>query len=240
MSAPVKAVLFDAVGTLIKPCPAVAEAYLAVGLRHGTTLTLTDVRTNFAEAVRQYAAEDERNHNYRTDETREQNRWRTIIRLVFTDLTHDAAALDGLFDDLWEHFADARHWVLFDDVASTWQQLQEKGLTLGVASNFDRRLLAIGQAMAPIADCKHWFVSSIMGHRKPGCAFFTTIEEQLGLSGEELVLVGDDIMNDYRAARAAGWQAFLIDRSGSSNGSNGDSAAHTLRGLDELLDVLAL
>lgn len=245
MPGSVKAVLFDAVGTLIDPRPSVAEAYHTAGQRYGTRLSLAEVQSNVGQAIRQYAAEDDVRHDHRTSEEREKHRWQTIIQAVFPDLADDVEIQSRLFDDLWEHFAAPANWVLFDDVADTWQRLREfrsanGPLILGIASNFDRRLLSIGQALAPINDCQHWFVSSLMGHRKPGREFFAMIEQQLGLSGEELLLVGDDVENDYDAACAAGWRAYLIDRSkpaASLAATNNDCP--TLGNLGELLEVLA-
>lgn len=244
MPASVKAVLFDAVGTLIEPRPSVAEAYQIIGQRHGSALSLEQIRAGFAAALRECAAEDHRQHNYQTSETREHDRWRTIVRVVFTDLPSDTergepARADRLFDDLWQHFAAPENWSLFDDVAGTWQRLAGGGLTLGVASNFDRRLLAIGEALAPLDTCEHWFVSSRTGHRKPGRAFFAAIEQQLGLSGDELLLVGDDVENDYLAARAAGWQALHLARDTEYQDAR-VPAEQTIARLDELVTAIGI
>ena len=56
MSGNVEAILFDAVGTLLRPQPSVAEAYRAAGLRYGTQLSLVDVAASFATSNRPSAA----------------------------------------------------------------------------------------------------------------------------------------------------------------------------------------
>ncbi len=240
-----KAVLFDAVGTLITPRPSVAAAYHGAGERHGAQLPIDVVATRFAAAVKEYgaselAASTQPNQTYRTSEERERNRWRAIVGHVFPELTQDVTVLDNLFDDLWAHFADPAHWALFDDVPDVWQSLREQGITVGVASNFDRRLLAIGEALAPLGDCEHWFVSSLVGHRKPGPAFYQAIEDELQLPPDQLLLIGDDLENDYLAARRAGWQALFIDRSGAAAEHEDVEPAHRLSSLGELVEVLAL
>jgi putative hydrolase of the HAD superfamily len=83
---------------------------------------------------------------------------------------------------------------------------------LGVASNFDDRLDQICQALPPLTRCRHRFVSSRIGWRKPTLDFFAAIAAQFDLAPEQMLLVGDDLENDYLAARAAGWHAVLVDR----------------------------
>ena len=89
-------------------------------------------------------------------------------------------------------------------------------LTLGVASNFDSRLQTICDALPPLANCPQRFISSQIGFRKPATAFFRALEQQLGLQPAQILLVGDDLDNDYRGARQAGWHAVLLTRRGSA------------------------
>ena len=128
--------------------------------------------------------------------------------------TFSARAQAGaIFDDLWEHFARPGNWRLFDDAAPVWQALIAAGVTIGIASNFDDRLDGICKTLAPLSECRHVFVSSRVGWRKPRPEFFAAIAHELGFQPAEMLLVGDDLENDFRAARAAGWQAVLVDRS---------------------------
>jgi putative hydrolase of the HAD superfamily len=138
----------------------------------------------------------------------------------------------GLFAALWGHFADPRHWSLFPDVGPCWRNLEARGLVLGIASNFDTRLVVICQGLPPLDACRHVFVSSRLGFRKPGQGFFRAIETALALSPGEIVLVGDDLENDYLAAREAGWQPVFLNRCGQSVPRAADEVAC----LDELLD----
>lgn len=234
----VQAVLFDAVGTLLKPRPSVAEAYQAAGARHDVHLPLAEVQSRFDTALRECLVEDQQHHDHRTSETRERARWQAIVEFVFATPTNEPETLKRIFDDLWQHFADPENWALYDDVARTWQELERQEIHLGIASNFDERLLTIAEHHSPLADCQHWFVSSQVGHRKPGPRFFAVIERELSLESDQLLLVGDDLENDYRAARAAGWHAYHVDRTGAQEHFDGDPA-HRLGRLDELIEVLA-
>ena len=88
---------------------------------------------------------------------------------------------EQIFDDLWEHFASPANWRLFEDAANAWRQLAAQGLTLGIASNFDDRLVPILASLPPLDDCRHLFISSRIGWRKPAPEFFAAIVEALGV-----------------------------------------------------------
>lgn len=206
---PVRAVLFDAVGTLLVPRPPVAEVYHAHARRFGSSLGREEIARRFAAAFARQEAID-RAAGDRTSEPRERERWRAIV----AETIHDANDADGLFDALWNHFALASHWRLFDDAPAAIARARDSAGVVGMASNFDARLHGIVANMAGLAPIARVFVSSELGWRKPAAEFFRAIEAALGLRPEEILLVGDDVENDHRAAAAAGWRAVLVDRSG--------------------------
>ena len=210
MISPVEVVLFDAVGTLIEPDPSVAEAYEAAGRRYGSLLACEEILRRFRAAFARQERLDETEFFGRTDEPRERRRWQTIVGEVFDDV----ADAPGLFDDLWRHFATSGHWRLCAGAADCWRQLTERGLKLGIASNFDARLEQICQGLEPLAECRWLFVSSRLGVRKPNPAFFDAIAKRLDTRPERILLAGDNLSNDYFAAQAAGWQSVLVDPSG--------------------------
>ncbi len=95
-------IVFDAVGTLIKPDPSVAEAYTATAARQGVELEPDDVRARFQV----HFQSDEVHGNggaLSTDEATERRRWRMIVTGVLPEMPD----LDRAFDELWEHFSTA-------------------------------------------------------------------------------------------------------------------------------------
>jgi putative hydrolase of the HAD superfamily len=191
-------VLFDAVGTLITPDPPLAEAYHAAGLRFGSRHTVEAIRLRFRSAFqRQEAWDADPAVAHRTSASREVQRWRTIVGDVFDDVSDGEA----LFQSLWQHFARPAHWRVYDDVAECWERLTAAGFPLGIASNFDDRLDAICDAHALLSTCRR-FVSSQIGYKKPSSEFFRFIERSLDLPPEQILLVGDDLENDFQAPAA--------------------------------------
>ena len=212
----VRAVVFDAVGTLLRPEPAVGVAYAASARRFGSTREATEVQARFRTA---WQAEEARDREagglrtgepsgLRTGEARERQRWQAIVAQVLPEVSRQ----DELFTALWDHFADAANWRLFDDVAETWRELEQRGLVLAVASNFDERLPGICESLEPLTRCRHVFASSAVGYRKPAVEFYARVAAALDLPAESILMVGDDFENDVVAARQAGWQAVFLSR----------------------------
>lgn len=229
-SAPIRAVLFDAVGTLFHSQPSITRVYADAGARAGLVLSEAEIGERFLAAFRRHfgrPAAGAPAEQTTTSEEIEYARWRRIVADVFVELP-DAAG--RLFESLWEHFARGSSWRLFDDVAPTWMALAARGLRIGIASNYDRRLLSVVSELPPLAACRHVYHSAGVGHAKPGVAFFRVIESDLGLGPDELLFVGDDRVNDYEGAAHAGWRSLWLGRHRPSEGP------HHIQSLLDLLD----
>jgi putative hydrolase of the HAD superfamily len=205
----VRCVLFDAVGTLIYADPPVDVAYAAAAGQLGLTLDEATIGRRFSEAFRKLYARSTGDDGCTTSEEIERSRWRAIVDEVF----HEVAPCEALFEQLWNHFAQPTNWRLFEDVAECVRRLGDCGLSLGVASNFDQRLIRICRSLPPLDRCENYFVSSQIGIRKPAIEFFRAVERTTSLQPHELMLVGDDWDADYLAATAAGWHAVHLSRS---------------------------
>jgi putative hydrolase of the HAD superfamily len=203
----IRAVVFDAVGTLIVPTPSVAEVYGDVGRRYGSRYRSEQLRDRFGEAFCVQEALD-RAAGWVTDESRELERWRAIVAMVLDDVTDPAAC----FADLYEHFARPTSWTAVPGTGPMLAELRERRLKRALASNFDHRLLPIVRGLPNLAGLDEVYVSSAIGCRKPARGFFDAVADGLGVSAGEILFVGDDPANDLRGATEAGMQAILFDR----------------------------
>jgi putative hydrolase of the HAD superfamily len=203
----VRLVYFDAVGTLLRPEPPVALIYQRIGQRYGCPRTVEEIHRAFHQAFADQEAYDAAN-GYRTNEEREQQRWRAIVSAVLPE----AKEAEACFGELWDHFAQPHHWRLEPGSLEVLAHLARQGLQLGLASNFDSRLIGLVQALPDLRDLLDavW-VSSQVGWRKPAAEFYAALGE--GYDPQELLMVGDDRVNDYEGARAAGWHAVLLEES---------------------------
>jgi putative hydrolase of the HAD superfamily len=202
-----QAIVFDVVGTLVEPAPAVAAAYRAAALRHGIDHDVADIDSRFRSAWRRQEALDAAAvPPFATSGGRERERWRAIVADVFDAVPQSEA----IFDDLWAHFGRPDAWRPIPAGRDLVRAARDAGLTVALASNFDERLFGIAPLIEPLSWADHAFASSELGWRKPAVEFFRTVEHRLGRSPDELVLVGDDPELDIAAGRRAGWHVLPI------------------------------
>ena len=103
----VRAVVFDVVGTLVEPWPAVPVAYRDAARRHGIERDVDEIRGRFAAAwKKQESIDAAATPAHVTSPAREEARWRSIVADVFE--SHVAA--DAIFADLWDHFGRPEAW----------------------------------------------------------------------------------------------------------------------------------
>lgn len=201
----IRAVYFDAVGTLLIPQPSAPVVYAQVAEKYGLDSDPERIFQRFCDAYEREEAAD-RNADWATSEARELVRWQSIV----------SAALPGgspeLFDELFNHFGTAAAWATPVGTAELVRRLVDIGLTLGVGSNYDSRLNTVVAGIQELALLRQRVViSALVNVRKPHPAFFQTISEQANCPAEQILFVGDDLQNDYLGAKSAGMQALLID-----------------------------
>jgi putative hydrolase of the HAD superfamily len=180
-----------------------------VGTRYGSRLLPEVVRARFRAAFARQEEED-RSAGLRTDEGREVARWRGIVAEVLDDVSDS----EGCFHELYAHFAHPGAWRCDAEAAGVLRALAERGYRLGLASNFDHRLRGLVSALPELAPVAHLVISSEIGWRKPSPNFFEAVCREVGLAAEQVLLVGDDEVNDLGGARSAGLSALLLDPGG--------------------------
>jgi putative hydrolase of the HAD superfamily len=222
----VRAVFFDAVGTLIDPDPPAPVVYAAAGRTHGSRLDVPEITNRFRAAFVREEGEDLR-HGLRTSEEREARRWRRIVATVLDDVTDP----EGCFAELFAHFARPEAWRCVAGAGPLLRELARRGYELGLASNYDSRLRPVAAGLHDLRPVRHLVISSEVGWRKPAGEFFAALCRVASLSPEQVALVGDDRVNDHEGARAAGLRPVFFD----PRGRHPDLAPRLTR-LGDLLD----
>jgi putative hydrolase of the HAD superfamily len=201
-------IVFDAVGTLIRPDPSVATAYRETARGQGVDLELEDVRRRFQVHFQTDGVHSEHGP-LSTDESTERRRWRQIVAGVLPEIPDP----DRAFEELWDHFSRPGSWRCFPDVAPALRALKELEISVCVGSNFDRRLREV---VLGLPELSPWVdslvISSEVGFRKPHVSFFRAACGHLRLPPTQVLCVGDDLENDVRGAIRAGLSAVLLDR----------------------------
>jgi putative hydrolase of the HAD superfamily len=201
----IRAVVFDAVGTLIHPDPGAAEAYAQIGSAFGSRRGVQEIRRDFGLA---FARQEEldRANNWRTSEARERQRWRSIVG----DVLHDVRDPEGCFAALYGHFSLPENWRCDPAVGKVLRQVANRGLQVGMASNFDHRLRQVLAGFPEMAAVSSVVISAEVGWRKPAAEFYAALAGTMGAAPQDILYLGDDLENDYQGAQHAGLRTILL------------------------------
>ena len=194
-----KLIFFDAVGTLIYPDPPVIDTYKEIGEKFGYDLAAEVVSSRFMHAHKKHFNSDT---DCVSNEELEKTRWKNVVDEIFNSESNPE-----LFNELWNHFAKPEHWSIYEDTSALLLKLHKQGYYVGVASNFDNRLINIFHKHFPYLDTKNIFYSSQLGYSKPNLKFYETIVKKINNEKNIFYMVGDDETNDIKAAKKAGWVA---------------------------------
>lgn len=203
----IEAVTFDVGNTLITTWPSVGHIYAEVARRHG----LRDVTPELLEA-RFRAIWPTRLH---LTETRDG--WEQLVGEVFEGLSESRPG-PGFFAEIYDRFAQADVWRIYDDVLPVLDRLAARGFRLAVISNWDERLRDLLGRLGLDVRFETIVVSSEVGHAKPDRAIFDQAATKLALPGHRILHIGDSAEMDLHGARAAGFRALRILRSAEQTG----------------------
>jgi putative hydrolase of the HAD superfamily len=208
----IKAVYFDAAGTLMKPARRVGESYAAIAAKHGKSISPRHLSERFRvcfDGAPRLAFPD---HTPAQINRLERDWWKALVARVFAPWGR-FDNFDQFFDELFAYFAEPSAWALYPEVLDTLSALKERDLTLAVISNFDSRLPPILEGLGAGACFADIFVSSRVGYAKPDRHIFLTALARHGLAPKHALHVGDSETNDLHGAQNAGLTALLVDRS---------------------------
>ncbi len=230
----VRAVVFDAVGTLIFPDPPAPVVYAQVGAQYGSKLDADSIRPRFEIAFR---AEDEidRRQDWRTSEERERERWRHIVARVLNDVAEPEACFQALFD----HFSKPDAWRCDPSTRTVISALVDSSVLVGLASNYDSRLRSVLVGKPDLAPLQTVCISSEIGWRKPSPEFFDAVCRSVAMLPVNILFVGDDFENDMEGALKAGMRGVWLEPENSRPIPKGEWGNRVQR-IQQLRDLLPL
>jgi putative hydrolase of the HAD superfamily len=221
---PVRAVLLDALGTLVELQPP-APRLQRLLRQSGFEVTEEAAAAGFAAEIAYYldhhldGSDADRLERLRDRCAEEMRR-----ALEVPELDHATARRAML---------DALEFSAYADVLPALRELRERGVTLVIASNWD---CSLPEWLRPtgIAELVDGVVTSAeVGAAKPEPRVFERALAVAGVSPEEALHAGDKVDNDVEGARAAGIRAVLVQREGEP--PPGVEAIRSLRELPALL-----
>src|SRR5436309_10391240 len=156
-----KAIFFDAVGTLFYLSKTVGDHYALVGEEIGLKLDAQQLDRAFHMAWKQMP---QRRAIDGPRENDDKGWWRELVDLVLDQVAPSLSELDhdNFFEIAYEHFAEAGVWEPYPEVPEVLKDLQPR-FQLAVISNFDGRLRFVLQHLGLSRFFANLFISSELG-----------------------------------------------------------------------------
>jgi len=229
----IKAIFFDAAGTLIKPSRRVGESYAAIAEKYGIQVPSGALSERFRACFDESPPLAFPGASPAEIAYLERDWWKQLVKRIF-DPWSPFDRFEGYFAELFEYFSRADSWNLYPEVPATLTALKARGLIIDVISNFDSRLVKILHGLG----AGHWFdeifISSHVGHAKPSRQIFEAALEKHGINPDHAIHVGDSEVNDVQGAMNAGLKPIFVDR----DGANDSASTPRVENLTEIIDLL--
>ncbi|MEY2584832.1 MAG: putative hydrolase of the superfamily [Verrucomicrobiota bacterium] len=206
----IKAIFFDAAGTLIHLPQSVGHHYAYVGERIGLRLDTSALDAAFARCWKQTQPRPAIDGPREDDD---KGWWRALVNRVLDEVSPDLAELDrdAFFEGAYSHFAEPGVWDLYPEVSEVLAALHGR-FDLAVISNFDGRLRMILEHLGVSKLFSHVFLSSELGADKPDPEIFHRALRLSGTGPNETLHIGDDPERDWEGASRAGLSVFPLTR----------------------------
>ncbi|HEV2045339.1 MAG TPA: HAD-IA family hydrolase [Chthoniobacterales bacterium] len=205
-----KAIFFDAVGTLFYLTKRVGDHYAIVGEEIGLKLDPDKLDRAFVSAWNQMPQRPPIDGPRENDD---KDWWRTLVDLVLDQTAPSLNEIDrdNFFEVAYEHFAEAGVWELYPEIIDVLEKLAPQ-FQLAVVSNFDGRLRFILEHLGISKFFARVFISSELGADKPDPEIFRRALKFIRLEPNQVLHVGDDAERDWKSATTAGLSIFQLDR----------------------------
>ena len=206
----IRAILFDAAGTLFYLTKTVGDHYAYVGRGVGLELDAQKLESAFHAAWKQMPRRPAIDGPRKNDD---KGWWRELVHIVLAQVAPSLGEIDrdNFFEIAYEHFAESGSWELYPEVPDVLKQLKPR-FQLAVISNFDGRLRFILEHLGISKFFAQIFISSEIGADKPDPEIYRRALKLIDLKPNEVLHVGDDPERDWEAASAAGLSIFRLDR----------------------------
>jgi len=206
-----KAVFFDMYGTLAGFEPPRYDVQSQACADFGIELTPEGVLEGYAAADRYMSEQNAVSPLRLREEKGREDFFAEYERLVLhgsgVEVTHGQAG------EIWRRLGTIPHrMVAFDDVVPALTKLRERGLTLGMISNIDRKGAEVAQDLGIESRLDFIVTSGEVGAEKPDPVIFLAALERAGVQPSDAVHVGDQLSSDVEGALGTGIGAVLLDR----------------------------
>ncbi len=229
----IEAVFFDAGETLLSPNPSWSELSVVKLRERGHDLTVEQMREAWRHVGDYFLEAAENRLMFWTSHEASKKFWTRLYldQLDFLGIDDEGAALV-----LYDTFSEPANYRLFDDTIPTLTALAERGLKLGVISNFERWLRDMLKHFELIDRFDVVAISGDLDLEKPDPRIFEWAMRQMDTTPEVSLHVGDSPNFDAEPAHELGMIGVLLDRHG--RWTDLDAPYPLVSTLSELIDLV--
>ena len=227
-------VFFDAGETLIHPMPSFPELFMDVCAEHGLEVDFEILRIATRSLMAGVEGKQKRGYTFTDEASKSRRFWLDFYGALVRDMGYDAS--DGsLPEALYITFSDPSNYGAYDDVRGTMDALNDRGIRMGLISNFEVWLEDLLDDLGLLDFLEVRVISGKEAYEKPHPRIYELALERGGLAPQHTLHVGDSPISDYDGAREAGMRAILLDRWGRFPDFEGERVTD-LRELPALLE----
>jgi putative hydrolase of the HAD superfamily len=210
MKCKVKAIIFDAGGTLLCPARPVGETYAKFAKAGSVKLSAAATETAFLQA---FKSSTPRSRDLVPRDGNDRAWWKQVVKLSLPENAFaDQASFETFFEAVYLYFAKPEAWEIYPEVMEVLEELRDYPVELAVLSNWDSRLNGVLDGLGLGEFLPRRFISAELGWEKPDPAIYRHVADIMRVPAGALLSVGDHARNDVEAPRKAGWQALQIER----------------------------
>ncbi|MBE9512734.1 MAG: HAD-IA family hydrolase [Chloroflexi bacterium] len=199
----IKAVFLDCLGTIAHPEPDRHENIHQVAQGLGVELPLQRLMKSVYEAESQVPAGAPPRWHEGADETPFIHWWEVLLAEAGVKLSREVMLEITRRVSLRVRSIP---WVLYEDVLPTVKILKQRGLTLGLITNFFMGGIGLESHLDFVVTAKE------VGVDKPAPPIFLAALKRAGVSAQEALYIGDQYQTDVVGARGVGITPILVDR----------------------------
>ena len=207
----IEVVFFDAGETLLSPQPSWSELSTDILNNLGHDVTVEQLRDAWRHGGQHFLNAADEGFMFSVTAEDSYHFWTTLYHDMLDHLGIDDVEAPEI---LYATFSDPENYALFHDVLPTLDALKERGLRLGIISNFESWLrdmlghLKIADYFEVIA------ISGDLALEKPDPQIFKWAMAEAGVDASASLHVGDSPNFDAQPAHDLGMTGVLLDRHG--------------------------
>jgi len=230
-----KAVLLDVGHTLIRPSRPVEDVLWHVLREEGyEDISMTAIRRGMVRGARFLGRVYGRDNSIWVSEEAVRRFWCQFYTLILSNAGVEEVQIERIAPLTYDRFQEPEAWAVFPDVWPALEALRQRGLLLGVISDWGTQLTELLHGLGLSKYLDFVVSSAVVGVAKPNPAVFYMALARGGLTPEQAIYIGDAYPLDVIGATATGITPVLIVRDGEIPSLD----CPAIRNLPAILDLL--